>query len=934
MLTKDVAEILQQELQDMAGRFRVAIETDGNELTPARALEEFSIHLERFADVARALDLPALRPLALLVHDNISRWTGQSATLPADAMSLLAEWPLAVCRYLEQPTDVSVVRELLDHMRHPQWARPLGLEDGDALARRLADVCVEEEPPSPEPMHFSVEDLSLDIPADVSKPLLSALLHELPDLTERLAALIDEWADNPSREALNEAQRVAHTIKGAANTVGVRGVAVFTHGYEDLLVALTDLDRPVTATEMHLLRRGAECLLQMSDTLLGRSQRPAHAGDLLREIIDQAKPLTDGAARPDGTRPGAVANTPALPQAQAHVVAQALRIPVPIIDDIFRLAGESVLAVTQMRDYLRGIREAIRQVERQADVAKYLAEDAVGCLGDAGGPTPDEGSVVGGGTGGAEPTLEIASPRIVGQRLREAIADVQELCRRTHEHAARFQDVLAGHVRLQEELRERARRCRMLPAGEVSARLQRGVKQAGQLVGKEVELQISGGETLFDSHILGAVVEPLMHALRNAIDHGIEPANERLAIGKPLRGRLKVSFWRQGQAVIVRCEDDGRGLDYAAIRRSAIARGLTSAEEAISEEQLAGLILQPRFSTQSRATQTSGRGMGMSSIAAQIGQLKGSVRVTSRPHEGCCVEFTLPDSTVCVSGVLVPLLGQAVGVAGRGVERIVLIDCAQVREDNGARICELDGQRYPVHTLTEVLYGSSLSTPWRLPAQATALIVHDAELHCIVLTEQMLAARSLMVRGPGAYLGGVHGLIGTTVLADGRIVPVLDLPELLRHSAGWRPNPDLQSVAANVYSAPLIVIVENSLSAAQALREMTESAGYRTEIVADGPDALAKLRQTDPAAVLVDYDLPTMSGMELIARVRADPRHVHLPMIMVTAHASCINPEHARLAGADALLPKPCLREALLAELKALLGRESTSPALGIAASD
>ncbi|MGQ0658617.1 MAG: hybrid sensor histidine kinase/response regulator [Chromatiales bacterium] len=932
LLTSDVIEILQQELQEMAGRLRAGVEGDDAKPVSMRALDDFAVHLERFAEVTRALDLPALRPLVLLVRDNLARWINTPVGLTRETTGLLVEWPLAVCRYLSQPADGSGIRGLLDHMRHPLWARPLGQEECETLAVTLADVQVHEAPPQRAPAEINAESLSLEIPADVSPQLLDALLHELPELTERLAALVDEWADEPSRgDALHEAQRVAHTIKGAANTVGVRGVALFTHGYEDLLDMLASLPRPVTATEMHLLRRGAECLLQMSDNLLGRSQRPADVADLLREITDQVSLLAECAPSPSG-EPSAAASVPAAESVAVRAVPPALRVPAPLIDEIFGLAGESAVAVTQMRDHLRRTREAARRVERQIDVVESLAEDMVHLLREVQDAAPAAVSV---GVEHPNHGVDVDTPGILGHRLREAIADVQELCRDTREQASSLQDILAGHERLQQEIHGKLRRCRMLPAGEVVARLQRGVKQAGRLIGRDVELHITGSETLIDSHILNAVAEPLMHALRNAIDHGIEPEAERLALGKPLRGRLRVSFLHQGQEVIVRCEDDGRGLDYAAIRRTAVARGLLDAEAQANEEQLTSLILQPGFSTHSRATQTSGRGMGMSSIAAQIGYLKGSVRVTSRPHEGCGVEFRLPDSTVSISGVLVPLHGQPVGVAGRGLERIVLIDSAHIHEEHGARHCDLDGDRYPVSTLTEVLYGPSLSVPERLSGQATALVIRDAELSCIVLVEQILAARSLTVKSPGAYLNGMRGLMGTTILGDGRVVPVLDLPDLLRRPACWRPNPDLDSAArSQTHPTPLILIVENSLSAAHALCETLENAGYQTEVVADGPEALEKLRQSAPAAMLVDYDLPTTSGLELVARTRADPSYQHLPMILVTAHVSVIDAEHARLAGADALLAKPCPRHALLAQLQVLLQKEHPSPTNALAMAD
>ena len=628
-VTKDVVEILQQELQEMSERL---LEMPAPSLPAlAHALDDYTVKLERFAEVTRALDLPGLRQVALLARDNVVRWARFEAPVSPRVTKLLAQWPLEVSRYLSKLGRATAERDLVAFMQQGQWLQPLVLEDTEALATTLAAPRVAQEPVPPVPREISVEDLSLEIPADVSPTLVAALLQELPELTERLATLIDEWADGQGSAAeLREAQRVAHTIKGAANTVGVRGIATFTHSFEDLLNLLAESARPVSTVETHTLRRAAECLLKMSDMLLGRGESPGEVVELLQQIsahlhghgetVTSDKPgVREIEPQPLSSIPDSPTPPSATPPSRA--MTPSLRVAPALIDEIFRLAGESAIAVTQMRDRLQRVRQVERAIEDQWEAVRRLALQFDQWLTETANAWHGRLSSNESRTGQPVDIDRYRDPGLARHRLQEAISDAQELRRDMQKLVGELEDFLVGHERLQAEQRDKIKRCRMLPAGEIAPRLQRGVKQAAGLTGKDIELQIFGANTLIDSHILNAIVEPLMHALRNAIDHGIETSAERITLGKPVRGKLTLTFRHEGSDVTVRCEDDGRGLDYDAIHRRALANGLVAPHEELTQEQLGRLILQPGFSTRSKTTQTSGRGIGMSAIAEQIAAL-------------------------------------------------------------------------------------------------------------------------------------------------------------------------------------------------------------------------------------------------------------------------------------------------------------------------
>jgi chemosensory pili system protein ChpA (sensor histidine kinase/response regulator) len=381
---------------------------------------------------------------------------------------------------------------------------------------------------------------------------------------------------------------------------------------------------------------------------------------------------------------------------------------------------------------------------------------------------------------------------------------------------------------------------------------------------------------------------------------------------------LALGFARIGNDIVVRCEDDGAGLDYAAIESVARNRGLLEGTQSPSEEQLKATLMQPGFSTRSETTQTSGRGIGMAAVAARVGELKGTIGLSSAAGRGCIVELKIPVSLISVAGVLVSVRGRTVAVANRGIEHMA----AQATTDGAS--CRIDGRGYSAIVLADSLYGPVGA--WGEQAHCAALVVGDGARSRAVLVDEIIETRNFVVKGLGDYVPPVHGLLGATLLGDGAVVPVLDLLD-------WMAAPEPETVMADAASYPTafpprhrILIVDDSISTRRSLSQLLGDAGYEFMTAADGLDALDRMAAASPNLLVVDLEMPRMNGLELTRHLRAAENGAELPIIMVTSRSTDKHRREAGEAGVDIYLTKPYSEDSLLDAVETLLaGRDAAA---------
>ena len=908
-----------------------------------QALESYADEIQLLSQAAESLGLLGLNQVCLQIENNIRALAGRDATLTNEETDILEKWPALITNYLAALESRECCQALATYLRTPIWPEPLSSDESAALIETLIapTLSVEEGEIEVRPKHAQPDDVSLRLPEDVNPELLDSLLQELPNQTAEFSAAIQHLTTaSGTYKDLDVAQRIAHTIKGAANTVGVKGIANLTHHLEDIFVALSKHNTLPTSTLREAMMDAADCLETMSESLLGMCPPPTQAQHTLQAILDWANRIdqhgipNDDMEAPAPRQPKAPpteenlkagtaspVRTPTKAAEATSSTVPMLRVPAPLIDDLLRLVGETIIQSGQIQEHIRLIKNQSRLVRAQNRAFQQLTAeleqlvDIQGVLSEPKQPVLE---------GNFDPLEfdQYNELHSVTHRLIEAATDARNLDQDIEDTFATLDTLLIDQGQLHRENQEAVLRTRMVPVKTIVPRLQRSVRQTCRLTDKEVSLTISGDETLMDSNILSDLVDPLMHILRNAVDHGIEATEIRQRLGKPQNGCIDLSFLREGNTIIVRCRDDGAGLDLDAIRSTAKERGLLGSEQTITNDELLRLILQPGFSTRTTASQTSGRGVGLDVVYSQLLEMKGAINLHSEPQQGCTIELRLPVTLLLTHALLVRARKQIYAISDRGIEQILYPGSGEINKFGHTTTYQVNDEIYQLSHFENLLNLPSDRRKTDRRLRPVVLVQEESGLFHAITVEEVIDSRDIVVKGMGRYISKLHGILGATILGDGSVVTVLDLPELLRApkettfnlSRAKRRHDETDSD-----EPPVALIVDDSLSARRSLAQFVKDAGFDVRTAHDGLEAISILEATKPSILLVDLEMPRMNGLELTSHVRALESTRHLPVIMITSRSTEKHRREATSVGVNAYLTKPFAEDELLKHIHTAL---------------
>jgi chemosensory pili system protein ChpA (sensor histidine kinase/response regulator) len=869
------------------------------------------------------------------IQANLSQLAVRDSPLDAEQRRVVEAWPDLALDYLRALGDRAVCTALVNHLQDARWPQPVAAADVVALADLLVapKLVVEEAEAEARPRQARPEDVSLALPADVNQELLDGLLQELPHQAAEFSAAIQRLAAGDGQiQDVDVARRIAHTLKGAGNTVGVRGIATLTHQIEDILQALAKQEVLPNRPLAEVLLNAADCLEAMSEALLGMSAPPSQAFAVLQEVLDWANRIDQSgiprgdevpAAATDRLEPAEpVQAAPIAPQPAVPSVPEAtLRVPAHLVDDVLRLVGESIILTGQVQERIRKTVAQTRAVMGQNRLFQQLTAELEQLVDIRNVSSPLSKSMQ---RSDFDP-LELEQYNelnTVTHRLVEAATDAHELGRAIEENLAALDALLVDQGHLHRDNQEAVLRTRMVPIQTVAPRLQRSVRQTCRLVDKKAELVVRGAGTLMDSNVLNDMIDPLMHLLRNAVDHGIEPPGQRQHLGKPPVGQIELNFGREGNNIVIRCQDDGAGLDLAAIRRTATERGLIAADQSLTDEELARLILLPGFSTRGEATQTSGRGIGMDMVHSRLLDMKGSLRIHTQAGQGCLIELRLPVTLISTHALLVRLRDQMVALSDRGIEQILYSGVGAIQRLGKVTTYRMGDEVYELSALDALLNLPPDHRAQSRTAPSVLLVREETGALRAVLAQDIVDSRDLVVKNLGEYLPRLNGIVGATILGDGSVVPVLDLPELLRAPVARQSTRTAGRAAAPAAPAPhrpFVLAVDDSLSARRSLAQFAQDAGFEVRTARDGLEAIEIIKGKRPDLVLADLEMPRMNGLELTAHLRANQATRDVPVIMITSRSTEKHRREAETTGVNMYLTKPFMEDELLGHIHHLL---------------
>jgi chemosensory pili system protein ChpA (sensor histidine kinase/response regulator) len=446
-------------------------------------------------------------------------------------------------------------------------------------------------------------------------------------------------------------------------------------------------------------------------------------------------------------------------------------------------------------------------------------------------------------------------------------------------------------------------RVRAVPFANLSERLYRIVRQIARELGKIAELEIAGAEVELDRGVLERIDAPLEHMLRNALVHGIEDPAARAAAGKPESGRIAIALRQESNEIALVFSDDGAGLDLDALRRKAADMGLLPADREPTQAELAQLVFASGLSTAEAVTELAGRGVGMDVVRNEISSIGGRVDIATTRGRGTTFTLYLPLTLAVTQAVLVRAGGNVIALASGMVEQVLRLKADALSAHYEKKAVDFQDRSYPLHSMQQLL--------GRAPAAAlqpynSVLLLRSGVQRAAVHVDELLGNQEIVVKSIGPQLARVPGVSGATVLADGRIALIMN-PVLLaqrEHAAPSAPRV-LQTTTAKAAAAPLVMVVDDSLTVRKITGRLLEREGYRVLTAKDGVDALEQMAESLPKVMLVDIEMPRMDGFDLARNVRADARTRGIPIIFISSRTAEKHRNQAAQLGVNAFFGKP-----------------------------
>ena len=818
-----------------------------------------------------------------------------------------------------------------------------------AVEAETIDIALPKEAPDP---LAGVRD-------DVDAQVLPIFLDEAAELFPQAGEQLRGWRRGPADgQAAAQLRRTLHTFKGSARMAGAMRLGELAHQMESRLLdgdvpaapspglfdALDeDLDR--IAFVLDGLRRGEfDVPLPGFAPAAPEAVPEPEAVTPPQAVAPPAPerpivvPLTPPAAVPPAAPAvvpapavtAAVAPAPNAPRAEAipevETGARAqLRVRADTIDRLVNEAGEVAIARARVEGELRALkanlleltsnvirlRTQMREIEIQAESQIQSQMQLQEQHGDF------------------DPLEFDRYTRFqeLTRSLAEGINDVSTVQQSLLKNLDDADAALLAQARLSRDVQQRLFSIRTVPFGSLSERLYRILRATARELGKRANLEIHGSQVELDRSVLEKLVGPLEHMLRNALDHGIESREARRGAGKSETGEIALTVRQVGNEVVIELADDGSGIDLERVRERAVAQGLLDAGAAPTEARLVECLFAPGFTTASKVTQVSGRGIGMDVVRSEVAALGGRVEVATAPGKGTRFIVTLPLTLAVAQAVLVRAGGRLWALPAPMVQQVQQLKSQALLDIYIQRKVEWQGRTYPFHYLPRLL-GDTAHNP-ETKRYNSVLLLRSGQSHAAIHVDEMIGNQEVVVKNIGPQLARVSGISGATVLGTGEIVLIINPVQLAGRADVPRPGTGgddraigdhPRAAVAPISTQPLVMIVDDSLTVRKVTSRLLARAGFAVAAAKDGVDALQLLAEQVPDVILLDIEMPRMDGFEFAKTIKGDAKYANIPIIMITSRTAEKHRTRAAELGVDLYLGKPYQEDELLGHLRDMTG--------------
>jgi chemosensory pili system protein ChpA (sensor histidine kinase/response regulator) len=794
---------------------------------------------------------------------------------------------------------------------------------------------------------------------EIDGEMMEVFALEAEDHLQNIAAHLSVLEKAPNnREALLEIRRSSHTLKGSAGIVGLKKISTLAHRVEDLLDYISENEIEGNKKVLELLLASMDCLESLT-----RGENSPELEQNMGEIYHRFDALLASLEQDEGEQISAVSKLQAAAELTASQVnigpmaaaesdesaetaentihqtspnsRSVIRVSLDRLDGLVKLVSEMVISrsvfeqrILELEQQLKELNHTTTRLRRSTSKLEVDFEARTlsnSFQGRRFNPSAPETAAFLSSPKGEFDTLELDRYTDFHQTTRELIeatGDTSAIHNDLDNIMSDFGLLFDTQRHLIDEMQESLLRLRMVPFKSLAPRLHRTVRVTMNEEGKEADLFFENENIEVDTEIIDTFVEPLIHLLRNAVAHGIEPVETRQLLGKPARGKIRIKAYSEGTHIVFVISDDGRGISVQALKEKAVALRFISAEEArkMTDEESFSLVFLPGLSTAEKVNQISGRGLGMNVVKASINRRQGDIFVSSESQKGTSFTVRFPMSLAVTRVILIKAEEQIFAFPLKLIKQVVEVSPMEMEAISRDKFFRHNDKNYKLVHFNEIIHFPVSSN--RLHSKIPLLLLETLDKPCALMIDELLRPEEVVIKPLGSLMRNVPDLIGATILGDGSVVPVLDLVHLLKKKISKgkkaKTGEGKQSEYVNV------LIVDDSPSVRQVNSTLVKNAGWKPVVAKDGIEALEIIQafRELPDIILTDVEMPRMDGYELLASLKRHENLSSIPVIMITSRAGQKHRQKAYDLGVSDYLTKPYEESALIERMKKLLEKQ------------
>lgn len=842
--------------------------------------------------------------------------------------------------------DVAIARDA-DHFSFEN----LTIEKKELEVAKVPDdelVTIEEV----EKINLNEAEEEAPVQDEIDAELLELFAQEANDLMPQIDNALRTLITQPNNpEPFNVVLRALHTLKGSARMAGALRLGRSFHEMETLAESA---QQTPTQEIFENLQTQYDAAFHLFESLTNQESSPLSFTPTASSPASVlATPLTEAAALVESTP--TVASSPTPPSLQSLVIpslsstkfleerktqnAAVVRVRSYVLDKLVNQAGEVSITRSRLdndlsgvRNYLGDLTENIDRLRDQLREVEIAAEAQLQNRLEAQKEQVRE----------FDPLEFDRFTRLqeLTRMMAESVNDVAMLEQNISRGLENASQDLLNQERLTRDLQQDLMRVRMIPVESLADRLYRVVRQAAKETGKQVNLDIEGGNVEIDRSVLERMSGPFEHLLRNAVVHGIEAPQLRLQAGKNETGHLSLSVKQQGNEIVLEFSDDGAGLNLPRIRERALERGLLAPDAQVTDSQIADFIFTPGFSTATAVTELAGRGVGMDVVREAASALGGEILIASHTGQGSRFTIRLP-LTLAVTQVVLIKAGQRIYALPAGlVQQVQHLRSALLATAYNEGALEMLGEKMDFAYLPLLL--GDVETHPTTQRYSAVIGLQSGTRRLALHVDEVLGNREVVVKNIGPQLARMIGISGATILGTGEIVLIIDptqfhgrvaLPAAQHLSAinstgavgEIMTGSPAQTTTASMASAAVVMVVDDSVTVRRVTQRLLVREGYQVLLAKDGIEALEQLQDVRPDIVLADIEMPRMDGFDLTRNLRSDPRFNDIPIVMITSRTAEKHRRYALELGVNVYLGKPYNEAELLQTITHLISQHKLS---------